>query len=76
MRSVSLTNDRGLKRILDIMERCSEKVDVKIMSIVLYGARAKGDKTSQSVYEFLVLSIMTLLSINLYCLMKLSSWNS
>jgi len=26
------------------------------MSIVLYGARAKGDKTSQSVYEFLVLS--------------------
>jgi len=32
------------------------KVDVKIMSIVLYGARAKGDKTSQSVYEFLVLS--------------------
>ncbi|WP_265443447.1 hypothetical protein [Acetivibrio straminisolvens] len=56
MRSLSLANDRGLKRILDIMEQCSERVDVKLMSIVLYGARAKGDNTSQSVYEFLILS--------------------
>ncbi|HHV29652.1 nucleotidyltransferase domain-containing protein [Acetivibrio mesophilus] len=56
MRSLSLVNDRGLKRILDIMEQCSERVDVKLMSIVLYGARAKGDNTSQSVYEFLILS--------------------
>lgn len=56
MKSLSLVNDRVLKRVLDMLEQCSERVNVKIMSIVLYGARAKGDNTSQSVYEFLILS--------------------
>jgi len=46
------------------------------MSIVLYGARAKGDKTSQSVYEFLVLSNNDTPLDKFILFNELSSWNS
>ncbi len=55
MRMVSLANDRVLKRVIDIFERCSEQIGVGIVSVVLYGSRAKGDYSSQSDYEFLIL---------------------
>lgn len=55
MRSVSLVNDRILNRVTDILEQCSEQMDAEIISVVLYGSRARGDYTSQSDYEFLVL---------------------
>lgn len=55
MRSVSLVNERIIGRVTDIMEQCSEKIGIKIISVVLFGSRARGDNTSQSEYEFLIL---------------------
>lgn len=54
LRIMSLANDRVLNRVTEIFERCSEQVGVKIVSVVLYGSRAKGDYSSQSDYEFLI----------------------
>ncbi|MFZ5988914.1 MAG: nucleotidyltransferase domain-containing protein [Bacillota bacterium] len=55
MRRVSLVNDRILNRITDMLEQCSEQLEIEITSVVLYGSRARGDFTSQSDYEFLIL---------------------
>lgn len=55
MRIVSLANDRVLNRVTEIFERCAEQVGVVIVSVVLYGSRARGDYSSQSDYEFLIL---------------------
>jgi predicted nucleotidyltransferase len=52
---MSLANDRVLNRVTEIFERCSEQIEVGIVSVVLYGSRAKGDYSSQSDYEFLIL---------------------
>lgn len=50
----SLANDRVLNRVTDILEKCAEQVGVEIVSVVLYGSRAKDNFSSQSDYEFLV----------------------
>ncbi|AEV68295.1 nucleotidyltransferase family protein [Acetivibrio clariflavus DSM 19732] len=55
MRAMSVSNDRVLNRVTQIFEKCSQQVGVDIVSVVLYGSRAKGDYTSQSDYEFLIL---------------------
>lgn len=55
LRMKSLANDRVLNRVMDIFEKCSQQVGVEIISVVLYGSRARGDYTSQSDYEFLIL---------------------
>lgn len=52
---MSLANDRVLNRVTEIFERCSEQAEVGIVSVVLYGSRARGDYSSQSDYEFLIL---------------------
>ena len=52
---MSVSNDRVLNRVTGIFERCSQQVGVDIVSVVLYGSRARGDYTSQSDYEFLIL---------------------
>lgn len=54
LRIMSLANDRILNRVTEIFERCSQQVGVSIVSVVLYGSRAKGDYSSQSDYEFLI----------------------
>ncbi|TYQ15472.1 UNVERIFIED_CONTAM: nucleotidyltransferase-like protein [Acetivibrio alkalicellulosi] len=55
MKRFSLVNDRIINRVLDLLEKSSEELSVEIFSIVLYGSRARGDNTSQSDYEFLIL---------------------
>ena len=55
LRAMSVSNDRVLNRVTQIFEKCSQQVGVDIVSVVLYGSRAKGDYTSQSDYEFLIL---------------------
>lgn len=55
MRSFSLANDRTINRVTKMIEETSDQLEVEIMSFVLFGSRARGDFTSQSEYEFLVL---------------------
>lgn len=55
MRSAGLVNERIIVRVTDILEQCSENIGGKIISVVLFGSRARGDNTSQSDYEFLIL---------------------
>lgn len=55
MRSISLANDRIINRVTNTLEQCSDHLEVEILSIVLFGSRARGDYTSQSDYEFLIL---------------------
>ena len=39
MRSRGLVNERIISRVTDILEQCSEKIGIKIASIVLFGSR-------------------------------------
>lgn len=55
MRSLRLANDRIINRVTSTLEQCSDRLEVEILSIVLFGSRARGDYTSQSDYEFLIL---------------------
>jgi predicted nucleotidyltransferase len=54
LRIRSISDDRVINRVTDIFERCAQQVGVSIVSVVLYGSRARGDYTSQSDYEFLI----------------------
>lgn len=54
LRIRSISNDRVLNRVTEIFERCAQQVGVNLVSVVLYGSRARGDYTSQSDYEFLI----------------------
>lgn len=56
MRKIDYTKDRTLNRVTKILEEQSEELGVEILSVVLYGSRAKGDFTSQSDYEILVIT--------------------
>ncbi len=55
MRIDWLEHDRVIKSIDVILESCAKPFDIEIMSIVLYGSRARGDRNSQNDYEFIVL---------------------
>ncbi len=55
MRVDWLENDRIINRVDAILEACVNNLGVEIMSIVLYGSRARGDRNSQNDYEFIVL---------------------
>ncbi len=48
-------NDRVIKNIDIILEKCAKPFNVEIMSVVLYGSKARGDRNSQNDYEFLIL---------------------
>ena len=54
MRVDWLENDRVINRVDAILEACSNSLGVEIMSIVLYGSKARGDRNSQNDYEFLI----------------------
>ncbi|MDQ2086782.1 nucleotidyltransferase domain-containing protein [Herbivorax sp. ANBcel31] len=55
MSRINFANDRIINRVTSLLEKFSESMSVEVMSIVLYGSRARGDNTSQSDYEFLIL---------------------
>lgn len=55
MRKSSLISDRIINRTASILEQCSKRAGIEIISVVLYGSKARGDKTSQNDYEFLIL---------------------
>lgn len=55
MRIDWLENDRILKNIDFVLENCAKPFNIEIMSIVLYGSKARGDRNSQNDYEFIVL---------------------
>jgi len=55
MRVDWLENDRVINRVDAILEACSQSLGVEIMSIVLYGSKARGDRNSQNDYEFIIL---------------------
>jgi uncharacterized protein len=47
--------DRVTKRINDILEGYAEQLGIEIISAVLYGSRARGDRNSQNDYEIMIL---------------------
>lgn len=55
MRVDWLENDRFINRVDAILEKCVDSLEIEIMSVVLYGSRARGDRNSQNDYEFVVL---------------------
>jgi predicted nucleotidyltransferase len=55
MRIDWLENDRFINRVDAILESCVKSLSIEIMSVVLYGSRARGDRNSQNDYEFIVL---------------------
>lgn len=48
-------SDRIINNISEVVERCASPLKIDIISIVLYGSRARGDHNSQSEYEILLL---------------------
>ena len=50
-----ISNDRVIKKINAVIENCVEKLQAQIVSIVLYGSKARGDRNSQNDYEIMVL---------------------
>lgn len=48
-------NDRVVVQVNSVIERCAENLGIEILSIVLFGSRARGDYNSQSDYEIMVL---------------------
>lgn len=50
-----LSNDRTLPKINKIIDRCEKLSDSEVVSIILFGSRAAGDRNSQNDYELLVL---------------------
>ncbi|HOV25407.1 MAG TPA: nucleotidyltransferase domain-containing protein [Pseudobacteroides sp.] len=55
MRVDWLENDRVINRVDAILEACANSLGIEIMSIVLYGSKARGDRNSQNDYEFVIL---------------------
>lgn len=55
MNRINFANNRIINRVIKLLEESSESISVEVMSIVLYGSRARGDNTSQSDYELLIL---------------------
>ncbi|PQQ68341.1 nucleotidyltransferase [Acetivibrio saccincola] len=52
---INFANNRIINRVKALLEEYSESISVEVMSIVLYGSRARGDNTSNSDYELLIL---------------------
>ena len=55
MNRINFANNRIINRVKSLLEEFSESMSVEVMSIVLYGSRARGDNTSHSDYELLIL---------------------
>lgn len=55
MRQENLHRDKILKSSIEVVEGCAEAQNYEVVSIILYGSKARGDKNSQSEYELLVL---------------------
>ncbi|MDP4182597.1 MAG: nucleotidyltransferase domain-containing protein [Bacillota bacterium] len=55
MRIDWLENDRFINKVDSILEKYSLSLGIEILSIVLYGSRARGDRNSQNDYELIVL---------------------
>jgi uncharacterized protein len=55
MKQSWLQNDRVIPKVCNTLENCVQKYDVEIKSIVLYGSRARGEVSSRTEYELLVL---------------------
>ncbi|MCX8132140.1 MAG: nucleotidyltransferase domain-containing protein [Clostridia bacterium] len=51
-----IKGDRVLERIKDLIGTVGEKLGIEIMSLVLFGSRARGDRNSQNDYEILLLT--------------------
>jgi predicted nucleotidyltransferase len=50
-----MVNDKVINHVGEIIDRCAQPLKLEVMSIVLYGARAKGNHSSQSSYDILIL---------------------
>jgi uncharacterized protein len=50
-----MQSDRVLSNINQFLEKCAGALSIEVLSVVLYGSRARGDRNSQNDYEFLVL---------------------
>ena len=50
-----IAKDRVLMRARSVLEDCAQKLQTKIISIVLYGSKARADKYSQNEYELMIL---------------------
>lgn len=49
-----LSNDRVISSLKHILDKFIQKNNIEVLSIVLYGSKARGDRSSQSDYEILV----------------------
>jgi predicted nucleotidyltransferase len=50
-----LSNDRILPKVNKVIENCSLSNDVEVLSIILFGSKASGDRNSLNDYEFLII---------------------
>ncbi|MCX7749800.1 MAG: nucleotidyltransferase domain-containing protein [Clostridia bacterium] len=50
-----IKNDRVIINMDHVVETCSNAYNIEVLSIVLYGSRAKGDRNSQNDYEIMIL---------------------
>lgn len=55
MANGSFTNDRVINCISGLVENCEALYNVDATGMVLFGSKARGDRTSQSDYEILIL---------------------
>ncbi len=55
MISELLSNDRIIKSLKQLLDACAAKSGVEIVSMVLYGSKAKGDRNSQNDYDIMLL---------------------
>ena len=55
MNRINFANNRIINRVKALLEELSKSMSIEVMSIVLYGSRARGDNTSHSDYELLIL---------------------
>jgi uncharacterized protein len=56
MRYNWLEKDRVARHINEIVKKCAEPLGMEILSVILYGSRARGERSSQNDYEILLLA--------------------
>lgn len=50
-----ILNDRIIKRIINVIEKLTGSLQIEVISVVLYGSKARGDRNSQNDYDLMVL---------------------
>lgn len=55
MKNDFILNDRQLPKIQELLKKCAQEAPAEIISTVLYGSKAKGDRNSLNEYEIMVM---------------------